>query len=68
LVAWLWPGPKGGGQGGGAAIFGLVWLAYAIGAVFGALGNAFVPRPLLLPALLVPFVMGIPRASRRTHP
>jgi hypothetical protein len=40
----------------GVAIFGLVWLSYALGALLGALGNAFLTYPLLLPAAVLPFV------------
>ena len=59
LVAWLWPeGGKAAERRTGAGIFALVWIAYALGAALGALANSAMARPLLLPALLLPFVMG----------
>jgi uncharacterized membrane protein YoaK (UPF0700 family) len=33
-----------------------VWLSYALGALLGAIGNAFLTYPLLVPAAVLPFV------------
>ena len=65
LVAWLWP-PRGAPtpKTGGATIFALVWTGYALGAGLGAAATALMTRPLLLPALLLPFVMLRPRPLR----
>ncbi len=57
LIAWAWPSreanvPKSDGVG----IFVLVWVGYAFGAGLGALANAALMYPLVLPALLLPFV------------
>ena len=41
----------------GVAIFASIWIAYAIGAGLGALGEMLLRWPLLLPAALLPFVM-----------
>lgn len=57
LVAWLWARRgHSAATSDGVAIFALVWLSYALGAVLGALGNAFVAYPLLVPAAVLPFV------------
>lgn len=58
FVAWLWPSrdpmaPKSDS----VVIFALVWLAYAIGAGLGALAESRLSYPLLVPALMLPFVM-----------
>ena len=58
LTHWLWricgrPIEKSEG----VAIFALIWIAYAIGAGLGALGEMLLRWPLLLPAALLPFVM-----------
>jgi len=37
-------------------IYGLVWLGYALGASGGAAGHAFLDRPLIVPAALLPFI------------
>jgi uncharacterized membrane protein YoaK (UPF0700 family) len=42
---------------GDVAIFGLVWLSYAVGAALGAAANAVLTRPLLAPAVILPFVL-----------
>jgi len=57
LVAWLWTrrAPSTVASDG-VAIFALVWLSYALGAVLGALGHAFLAYPLLVPAAVLPFV------------
>lgn len=38
------------------AIYGLVWLGYAVGAAWGAAGTIWVARPLLVPVALLGFV------------
>jgi uncharacterized membrane protein YoaK (UPF0700 family) len=38
------------------AIYGLVWLGYALGAGGGAAGHAFLAWPLIVPAALLPFI------------
>jgi uncharacterized membrane protein YoaK (UPF0700 family) len=38
------------------AIFGLVWFSYGIGAALGAAAHAMLRWPLLLPAVVLPFV------------
>ncbi len=57
IVAWLWPTAEPKRPGGGAMIFGLVWLSYAAGALLGAMAARYVPLALLAPAALLPFVM-----------
>ncbi len=57
IIAWLWPTPEPKRPGGGAMIFGLVWLSYAAGALLGAMAARYVPLALLAPAALLPFVM-----------
>ena len=58
LVAWAWPPPGAAAKAGdGVAIFAWVWFGYAAGAVLGAFGVLHLRYPLLLPALLLPFVM-----------
>ena len=57
LVARLWHRrSRSAPPSDGVAIFGLVWLSYALGAVLGALGTAFLAYPLLVPAAVLPFV------------
>ena len=58
LLAWLWPSRDPNAQkSDGVAIFAFVWFAYALGAGLGALANARMAQPLLLPAALLPFIM-----------
>lgn len=38
------------------AIYGLVWLGYALGACGGAAGHSFLGHPLIVPAALLPFI------------
>jgi uncharacterized membrane protein YoaK (UPF0700 family) len=59
LVGRLWPGQGRHAEAppGVVAIFGLVWLSYAVGAALGAAGHMLVPRPLLVPAVVLPFVL-----------
>jgi uncharacterized membrane protein YoaK (UPF0700 family) len=57
LVAWLWHRRRrSAAPSDGVAIFGLVWLSYALGALLGAVGNAFLTYPLLVPAAVLPFI------------
>ena len=57
LVAWLWHRrSRSAPPSDGVAIFGLVWLSYALGALLGAVANAFLTYPLLAPAAVLPFV------------
>jgi uncharacterized membrane protein YoaK (UPF0700 family) len=59
LVALLWPGRGRHAEEPPAAvaIFGLVWLSYGVGALLGALGQRFLAWPLLVPAIVLPFVL-----------
>ena len=59
VIAWAWPSPAsdGGKPSSGFAIYGLVWLAYALGAGMGALAERGLAMPLLLPAAILPLVM-----------
>ena len=60
LFVWLWSRLRGEAQperSDGVAIFALVWLGYAIGAAVGAFGHARLGYPLIVPALMLPFVM-----------
>lgn len=65
LVHLIWPPAEPKKPGDGAAIYALVWLSYAGGAVLGALADIWIPLPLLLPAVVLPFVMI--RAPRRAE-
>ena len=57
LVSWLWHRrSQSAPRSDGVAIFGLVWLSYALGALLGAAANAFLTYPLLVPAAVLPFV------------
>lgn len=63
LIAWAWPSKEGRSRSGdGFAIYGLVWIAYAVGAGLGALAERGLTYPLMLPAAVLPFVMlrGVP--------
>ncbi len=58
LIAWIWPDKDGTRKtSDGFAIYGLVWIAYAVGAGLGALAERSMTYPLLLPAAVLPFVM-----------
>lgn len=58
LINWIWRQSSGKPAGdSGFAIYGLVWIAYAVGAGFGAIGEHAMTYPLLLPAAVLPFVM-----------
>ena len=51
LIAWIWPHKDGTAKSSdGFAIYGLVWIAYAVGAGLGALAERGMTYPLLLPA------------------
>jgi uncharacterized membrane protein YoaK (UPF0700 family) len=57
LVAWLWHRrSQSAPPSDGVAIFAMVWLSYALGAVLGALGHTFLGYPLLVPAAVLPFI------------
>jgi uncharacterized membrane protein YoaK (UPF0700 family) len=58
LLAWLWPSrDPNAPKSDGLAIFAFVWFAYAIGAGLGAVANAWLAYPLLLPAAVLPLIM-----------
>lgn len=59
LAALLWP--REDHRSDGFAIFGLVWLAYGVGAVLGAIAERRIGHPLLPAAALLPVVMLEPR-------
>lgn len=63
LLAWVWPVPGGAAQSTSFAIYGLVWIAYAVGAGFGAIAERGLSQPFVLPALVLPFIM-LTRAER----
>jgi uncharacterized membrane protein YoaK (UPF0700 family) len=64
LIARCWPSRHPGApRAEGFAIFGLVWLSYALGAGLGALAAQLTDWPLLLPAALLPLVMLRPRSA-----
>jgi uncharacterized membrane protein YoaK (UPF0700 family) len=56
LVQWIWPKPGDEGKSDGVAIFGMVWLGYAVGATLGAIAYKLIAYPLLLPAAALPFI------------
>lgn len=58
LIHWIWPSRDPNAPPPGAfAIYAFVWLAYALGAVAGALADRWLTHPLLLPAMILPLVM-----------
>jgi uncharacterized membrane protein YoaK (UPF0700 family) len=59
IVGLLWPGQGRHAEAppGDVAIFGMVWVSYAVGAVLGAAAQALLARPLLAPAVILPFVL-----------
>lgn len=64
LVAWIWHHTHGQPHpSDGVAIFGFVWLAYAVGAATGAFAHAALAYPLLLPAAILPFIMLAPKSA-----
>jgi uncharacterized membrane protein YoaK (UPF0700 family) len=56
VLAWLWPG-KSEQPSAGLSILALVWLEYFAGALIGAAAHLTIPYPLLIPAVLLPFVL-----------
>jgi uncharacterized membrane protein YoaK (UPF0700 family) len=67
VLAWLWQqgsAPKDETASAGFATLALVWAEYFAGALIGALANATLSHPLLIPAVLLPFVLlGRPRRA-----
>ena len=64
LVAWAWSsGSEQSKSIDSTAIYAYVWIAYAFGAAAGALAHGLMTYPLLLPAMILPFIM--PLNSRR---
>jgi uncharacterized membrane protein YoaK (UPF0700 family) len=57
LLHWLWPTRDPKIKSDGVRIFLFVWLGYAAGAGLGALAHNWLSYPLLLAAVLLPFVM-----------
>ena len=59
LVGLLWPGQGRHAEPppGAVAIFGLAWLAYAVGACLGAVAQRFLIWPLVVPAAILPLVL-----------
>jgi uncharacterized membrane protein YoaK (UPF0700 family) len=57
LLHWLWPSRDPKVKSDGVRIFLFVWLGYAGGACLAALANTRMSYPLLLAAVLLPFVM-----------
>jgi uncharacterized membrane protein YoaK (UPF0700 family) len=56
VLGWLWPG-KSEKPPAGLAILALVWVEYLLGALLGALAHFTLAYPLLIPAVLLPFVL-----------
>jgi hypothetical protein len=60
VLAWLWQplsAPKDEGASAGFATLALVWVEYFAGALISALAQATLSYPLLVPAVLLPFVL-----------
>jgi len=60
VLAWHWQpvaAPKDEGASAGFATLALVWVEYFAGALIGALAQATLSYPLLVPAVLLPFVL-----------
>lgn len=57
ILAWAWPQNGETSDNNNVAIFGLVWIAYAIGAGIGATSFRYLTYPLLVPAAVLPFIM-----------
>jgi uncharacterized membrane protein YoaK (UPF0700 family) len=71
LLAWAWPSRDAKAPASeGVSIFALVWISYAFGALIGALAEPALPKPLLLPAAILPIVMvsGSDLPRRRMRP
>ena len=56
VLGWLWPG-QSERRTAGLGILALVWVEYFAGALLGAAAHFTVPHPLLIPAVLLPFVL-----------
>jgi uncharacterized membrane protein YoaK (UPF0700 family) len=56
LLHWIWPAIEPAKREG-VAIFALVWLAYAGGAIAGAVLERIFAYPLLFPAAILPLIM-----------
>jgi uncharacterized membrane protein YoaK (UPF0700 family) len=56
VLAWLWPGTSRQTPPG-LVILALVWVEYFVGALFGASAHFALAYPLLIPAVLLPFVL-----------
>jgi uncharacterized membrane protein YoaK (UPF0700 family) len=65
VLAWLWQpasASKDEASSAGFATLALVWVEYFAGALIGAVAHAMLSYPLLIPAVLLPFVLlGRPR-------
>jgi uncharacterized membrane protein YoaK (UPF0700 family) len=60
VLAWVWQPSavaKDEASSAGFATLALVWLEYFAGALIGALAHATLSYPLLIPAVLLPFVL-----------
>ena len=60
VLGWLWQprsAAKDEASSAGFAILALVWVEYFAGALIGALAHATLSYPLLIPAVLLPFVL-----------
>ena len=60
VLAWLWQpvsAPRDEGASAGFFTLALVWVEYFAGALIGALAQATLSYPLLVPAVLLPFVL-----------
>jgi uncharacterized membrane protein YoaK (UPF0700 family) len=69
LLAWAWPHQDHtASKSDGVAIFAYVWIAYAVGAALGAVGNTRLEYPLFIPAALLPFAIMRLRTERSAPP
>jgi uncharacterized membrane protein YoaK (UPF0700 family) len=59
VLAWLWQrsATKDESSSAGFATLALVWVEYFAGALIGAVAHATLSYPLLIPAVLLPFVL-----------
>jgi uncharacterized membrane protein YoaK (UPF0700 family) len=62
LVALLWRSAGATARPNGTLLLSAVWLAFAVGAVGGAAMQGWMHHPLLVPALILPFVPLLVRA------
>ena len=66
LINWIWhPSDTAIRPADSFAIYGGVWIAYAIGAGLGAVAERTMAYPLLVPAAVLPFIM-LKRAAAAT--